>query len=65
MKRILCSCLGLSLLAWSIWAVAVAQEPVKSSKKDAGSPKKDAGSSKKVADSSKKDADAEPNTQPK
>jgi hypothetical protein len=35
MKRILCSCLGLGLLAWTIWAVAVAQEPSKAAKKAA------------------------------
>src|SRR5436190_608994 len=33
MKRTLCLCLGLSLLAWSLWAVVVAQEPAKSPKK--------------------------------
>lgn len=33
MKRTLCLCLGLSLLAWSLWAAVVAQEPAKSTKK--------------------------------
>lgn len=33
MKKTLCLCLGFSLLAWSLWAVVVAQEPAKSSKK--------------------------------
>ena len=32
MKKALCSCIGASLLAWSIWA-AIAQEPAKTSKK--------------------------------
>ena len=32
MKKTLCSCFGLSLIAWSIWA-AVAQEPAKTAKK--------------------------------
>ena len=32
MKKTLCACLGLSLIAWSIWA-AVAQEPAKTAKK--------------------------------
>ncbi len=33
MKKILCSCIGLSLIAWSFWAVTVAQEPAQSPKK--------------------------------
>lgn len=35
MKRSLYLCFGLSLLAWSLWAVVVAQETAKSPKKTA------------------------------
>ncbi|MFM9966137.1 MAG: YybH family protein [Planctomycetaceae bacterium] len=51
MKRILCSCLGLSLLACSIWAVAMAQESGKQTKKasDAGHDKPEAAIRASVA----------------
>jgi uncharacterized protein (TIGR02246 family) len=44
MKRILCSCLGLGLLAWSIMGVALTQEPSKASRKaaDVGRDKEEA-----------------------
>ena len=37
MKKILCSCFALSMLAWSIWAVAIAQEPTKTATKASNS----------------------------
>ncbi len=51
MKRILCSCVGLSLLAWSFWAIAMAQEPAKVPKKvaDASHDKQEAAIRASVA----------------